>query len=185
PAGDGPPIVNGLTWPSDPRLGGRAFVSLSVRKPDGPELQLWWLEIHHYGRVVERAGRLITPTTGEGTEATTRERFPSISAAPDGGLALAYLAKRQGHGENQLRVGPVAIDAATGVPRVEESDTVAVAEDREPLPPVFSPDGCWVYSIPSAGGTPDRAERHSVADALARLPARSKVSVREPDPLVR
>src|SRR5262249_6073438 len=90
--------------------------------------------------------------------------------APDGGLALAYLAKRQGHGEYQLRVGPVAIDAATGVPRVEESDTVALADDRALHPPAFSPDGRWVYSITQAGDMPNCTERHSVAAALARRP---------------
>lgn len=185
--GEGEVSVENPTWPTAPAMGGRLLVSLSYLERLGRGAsflpwQIWWLRLSDDGRTIEGAGRLIAPAPGEDYEPKARERFASISATPRGGLALAYVALRADGTGHQLRVGPVAIDAATGTPRVEESDTVAVADDRAPHPPVFSPDGCWIYSLPRAGGTPDRAERHSVADALARSPARSARSRRVPNP---
>lgn len=185
PPVNGRPMVANLTWPSDPRLGGRAFVSLNIGERDE---SLWWLELDPDGTAIERSGRLILTAPGGGSEPVSRELFAGISAAPDGGLVAAYFATRRGHAEYQLRIGPVVIDAETGAPRVEESDTVVVAEDRAAHPPAFSPDGRWVYSIPRAGRMPGRAERHSVVDVLARRRApswRPPVVLQSPPPATR
>jgi hypothetical protein len=159
--------------PSDPRLAQRVIVSLalaSVEHDDQatPDSRLWWLRLSADCLAIEEAGRLIELGGRDREDAPIAvERFPCISATPDGGLVLAFLTQRRGTPGLELRLAPLAIDPTTGRPRVEAATVRVVAGGRAPMRPAFSRDGRGVYTIPEAGQSALRVERHSVVDTLA------------------
>ena len=84
-----------LTWPDEPRLGGRALVSLRFKdRVTGRynDWQVWWLQLDRGGTAIVAAGRLLEP--GPSDTAVSR-RLPSLVSVC-GEPALAYLARRPG-----------------------------------------------------------------------------------------
>lgn len=163
------------SWPTDSRLGGRVFISVTFVQevePDTPRLrtQLWWLRLGSGGSAVEEAGRLVTSEGADTDKPVIEERLPSIATTPDGDLVIAYMVRRAGTLMLQLRLAPVWIDPVTGAPTVHESDAVELVGGRAPSPPMFSPDGRWVFTIPRTDLPPAHATRCSVIDALASRP---------------
>jgi hypothetical protein len=163
------------TWPSHPGLAATMVVALRHVVPeseDGPpnwvDSQLWWLRLDPDGMAIVGAGRLIDPAPDGAREELAAEHLPVLAATPDGGLALAYIARRRGESEHRLRLAPVAIDASTGAPHVEEPAVVEVADGRAACAAAFSSDGRWLYSFPDRSPLPMQADRTSVVEALAR-----------------
>ncbi|AGA30969.1 hypothetical protein Sinac_6913 [Singulisphaera acidiphila DSM 18658] len=169
------------TWPIEPSLERTLLVSMAVREDradtSGPELpQLWWLRLSADGWAIEAAGRLVRPALERRGEPIQEERLARISATPDGGLALAYLVRRQGHTDLELRLAPVTVDEETGGLRVDESDVIELTDGLACSPPIFSEDGRWVYVTVKAdlaevqAEAPLRVHRFSVVDSLASPP---------------
>jgi hypothetical protein len=163
------------TWPSDPRLGGRVIVSVTLVEESEPDhrrtrTQLWWLSLSGDGLVVEEAGRLIAPGPPDPHQPVLEERLASVASTPDGDLVLAYMVRRSGDLMLQLRLVPLGIDSVTGAPQADELDAVDLAGGRASSPPVFSEDGRWVYTIPRVSSVPLQALRSSVVSALGSRP---------------
>jgi hypothetical protein len=160
------------TWPADPRLGGRIVASAiipgrpGVRTADEGQ-HLWWLRLDPGATAIEAAVRLTVPASAGAARVPDDERLPALGTAPDGTLVLAYLARPAGEPRWQLRLAPVAIDPA-GDPGVDPASAQMVARQCAASPPVFSPDGRWVYAVLDRGeGAPALVVRHEVAEALA------------------
>jgi hypothetical protein len=181
--GDGEVRIADPTWPADPRLGGRIVVSLTYLERVGEKAtfvpaQIWWLKLRDDGRAIEAAGRL---TVHRGRPAVAvQERFPSVAATPDRGLALAYLSRPVGQAGWDLKLAPVVLDGGDGHPRARSRASVCLARDAAVSPPVFSPDGSCVLALRSPAKACTQAERFPVADALPARDVRQLAS--RPDP---
>lgn len=178
PPGLGLVYFKDMTWPTDPRLGGKLLVSLSYqelrhgkRTFSGP--QLWWIALSGDGMGIDRCGRLTIPDLDDpalGDEA--EERLPSVANAPGGGLALAYLNRERDRSPWELRVAPVEFDPATGTPRARHVLSRGLTGHRAATAPAFSLDGRWVYGFLERDDTAIDgiiAQRFSVVDALSTL----------------
>jgi hypothetical protein len=190
--GSGLVYLKDLTWPSDPRLGGKLIASLSylVRLNGkatfvGP--QLWWLQLSDDQTVIESAGRLTVPDSRDpdpGRE--LEERLPNLAPTPEGGLALAYLVRARHQALWELRVAPVGSDLGTGTPLVRCESSRTVARHCIPTTPAFSTDGRWVYGVlqPGPGIAQVQAQRFSMVGALSMAtPGRSgSVAGERPQP---
>jgi hypothetical protein len=165
-------LISDLTWADDPRLGGRIIAAITAARSPGVSttdggLHLWWLRLDRDATAIEAAGRLTTPAparTGEGLE---ENRFPALATAPDGTLVLAYLNRPSIDFLWQLRLAPVAIDPASGEPRVDPTTCRVVARQCATSAPVFSPDRHWLYVVLDGGDAPPQVVRYEVAAALA------------------
>src|SRR5262249_22683638 len=114
------------------------------------------------------AGRLITPASVGATGVPDQERLPALGTAPDGTSVVAYLAGPAGQPRWQLRLAPLAIDPASGEPAVDPASVRILARQCAACPPVFSPDGRWVYAVLDRGvEAPASVVRHDVAEILS------------------
>jgi hypothetical protein len=168
--GHGEVRISDPTWPTDSRLGGRVVASLTYIEGVGAAArfvpsQLWWLELTGDGGAIKAAGRLMIDRHRGPSSAC--ERFPSLAATPDGGLALAYLASPEGQVGWDMRLAPVSIDPNTGEPRSRSRASVLVARDVAVASPTFSSDGRWLHGLPSTARAPLPAERFGVGEVLA------------------
>ena len=148
-----------LTWPDEPRLGGRALVSLRFKDRETgryTDWQVWWLQLDRGGTSIVAAGRLLEP--GPSDTAVSR-RLPNLVSVR-GEPALAYLARRPGESGYQLRVAPIHFDPDSGSPQAHDVDSRPLAEDCSPTSPVASPDGRWITVVRTAG-------RHLNAERIA------------------
>lgn len=170
-------------WPTDPRMKDRILVSLSYRLGSGREAKytrpkIWWLQLDDQGTTIKAAGPLVAGNeneVGEEGGPVDEERLPSVAATPDGGLALAYLARDTNQFHWNLRLAPIALDAESGRPSVRPSESVRIAENVAIALPAFSTDGAWVYGIPLDTVSTTHAERFSVPKALTRATASRSV----------
>jgi hypothetical protein len=138
-----------LTWPADPRLGGRLLVALyQVPHEKYLSWRLWWLRLDPQGAAVVEAAPLLIPGADGAAAPALDQRFPTVATASDGSLVLAYLAHKSRARDYQLKVAPIKIDPRTGAPFVIEAETRTLADGCSPVAPVFSTDGRWVHVIP-------------------------------------
>ncbi len=129
---------------------------------------LWWLHLDPTGTAIDAAGTLAIPDSvvpGEPED----QRLPSLAAAPDGSLVLAYAARPLGLAEWQFRLARVAIDPASGDPGVVPATVRTLARGDAATRPLFSPDGRWVYLV-LAGAGAARVVRYGVAEGLGGRP---------------
>jgi hypothetical protein len=165
-------VVSDLTWPDDPRLGGRIIATITVpRRPGVPSehagQHLWWLQLDRGATAIAAVGRLTIRAPAGAPESLEENRLAALATAPDGTLVLAYLARPPGDFFWQLRLAPVAIEPASGDPRVDPAASHVVARQCAASVPVFAPDGHWVYVVVDRGGAPPHVVRYEVAAALA------------------
>jgi hypothetical protein len=147
-------MIRDPVWPTDPRFGGRLVVSLQLREGNGPEVvpgRLWWLALSPDGGSIVAAGPLTDPGLGAVGPSRWEERYPNLAKAPDGRLALAYLAREGGAVCWQLRLAPVTTDDRGGPPAVATGAARAVTGGHLPSLPAFSADGRWVFGILTSG----------------------------------
>jgi hypothetical protein len=168
----GAPVISDLTWPDDPRLGARVIAAIIVpRRPGVPTTEagqhVWWLRLDRDAAAIEAVGRLTKPAPAGTSESLEEERFPALATAPDGTLVMAYLNRPPGHFLWQLRLAPVAIDPASGEPRIDPATCRVVARQCAASEPVFSPNGHWLYVVLDRGDAPPQLVRYEVAAALA------------------
>jgi hypothetical protein len=136
------------SWPADPRLWGRVYAAVRSRcgAPDGrlPPFRIGWFRLDAEGLTVVDCGWLFDPV-GAGI-ATADERFPVLAHSPAGPI-VAYLRRIESAHTWQLRVAPVVIDSATGVPwaRADSADVLVDGCQRGPI--AFSSDGRWVTCV--------------------------------------
>jgi hypothetical protein len=164
--------ISDLSWPEDPRLGGRIIATIIISGGPGVRAEhvgqhLWWLRLDREATAIEAVGCVITPAPAGAPESAEENRLPALATPPDRTLVLAYLSRPPGHFFWQLRLAPVAIDAVSGAPRVDRATSQLVARQCAPSVPVFSPDGHWVYVVLDRGNAPAQVVRYEVAAALA------------------
>jgi hypothetical protein len=169
------PLLTDPHWPTDPRLKGKILASVTLIEPfkaeeDRERSQLWWFQLNDEGTEIVASGRLIRPIPRTTPDPVIEERLPRLATAPDGSLVLAYLIRKAGKLEVTLRMARLTVDEATGVPDVDEAETVDVADGCTTASPAFSTDGTRVYSMPRLTHAPARARAHEVATILARVP---------------
>jgi hypothetical protein len=171
--GNGPVLISDPEWPAEPRFAGTILVALTMYGNDTPDQErertrLWWLALDPEGTAIVAAGRLIAPAPPDALEAAiAKERHPAVAVLPDGGLALAYLARSEPDMTVCLRVARVDVDPSSGQPHVDPAESVELVRDCLVSPPMFSTDGRSV-SVLMAGGPQNsaRAVRFSVVEAL-------------------
>jgi hypothetical protein len=177
PPGTGLLYIRDLVWPADAKLGGRLIASISYRElvngePRMCQPELWWLQLSDDATAVEAAGRLTVPDPEDdrSAEAATEQRLPNIVTTADGDLGLAYLSRKGSRSLWELRVAPITIDPATGVPSVGCGRSQGLAGGFLPSAPTFSADGRSVYGIRNHDWTNSQlvARRFSVTDVLAQ-----------------
>jgi hypothetical protein len=166
-------VISDPTWPDDPRLGARLIAAITVPgSPGAPTTDagphLWWLRLDRDATAVEAAGRLTTPAPAGAPESPEEDRFPALATAPDGTLVVAYLSRPSIHFQWQLRLAPVAIDPASGEPRVDPATCRVVARQCASSAPVFSPDGHWLFVVVDRGDAPPQVVKCEVAAVLDR-----------------
>jgi hypothetical protein len=164
--------VGDPTWPGGPIIGGRLLVELRTL-PDrsgafrGPHL--WWLQLSPDGEAVAAAGRLIAP---DAPAPPCEEQSPALCKSADGRSMLAYLERRPGSHTWDLWLAAITTDAASGAPRVLASAGRRLAEGCVAVPPIFSPDGRWLYAWRRDAPDGARVQRFAVDAAADGPPAR-------------
>jgi hypothetical protein len=135
------------SWPKDPRLGGRIFVSLSRLAWNAGQLEalaprIWWLRLDPVEVAITAAGPLIRaePDDLDGGDDDVAERHPVLGTTAEGGLVLAYLGRPLAGRGWQLRIAPVEIDPRTGDPTVRRGAVRVVDGDCTRAAPVISAD---------------------------------------------
>ena len=172
------------------KLGGRLFASISYRedvdgKPRMSPPQLWWLQLSDDATAIEAAGRLMAPDPEDdrAPRVRTEQRLPNVVATADGDLALAYLSRKASRSLWELRVAPITIDPATGVPTVGRGRSRSFGGGFLPSTPSFSADGRWVYGIRNHDQISSQlmARRFSVTEVLAQAGGARGPPRREPN----
>jgi hypothetical protein len=149
-----------LSWPDEPRLGGRALASLRFKDRETgryTDWQVWWLQLDPGGTSIVAAGRLLEPGSSDTAVSRRLPNLVSIRGEP----ALAYLAQRPGESGCQLRVAPIHFDPDSGSPQAHDVDSRTLAEECPPTSPVVSPDGRWI-TVVRTGGPHLRTERIAI-----------------------
>ncbi len=143
-----------LTWPEEPRLGGRAIASLRFKEPETgryTDCQIWWLQFDPGGTSIIAAGPLLEPSAADtNTDAAVSRRMPNL-VGPPGEPALAYLWNRPGESRSQLRVAPLQVDSVSGRPLARESNARTLARDCRLTRPIASADGQWITVVRTDG----------------------------------
>jgi hypothetical protein len=139
-----------LTWPDEPRLGGRALVSLRFKDRETgryTDWQIWWMQLDWNGTSVVALGQLLAPGSSDTAVSLRLPNLVSVYGEP----ALAYLARRPGEPGWQLRVAPIHFDPDSGSPQAHDVDSRLLAENCLPSSPVASPDGRWITVVRTSG----------------------------------
>lgn len=170
-AGDPPMALSDPVWPDTPRLGGRLIVSLTRLVDAGGgqktrQVELWWLRLDSQARQIIGAGPLHGPDPASTGRSWVEESLPSVGETPEGDLVLAYLLKRERDTGWELRLAPLNIEPRTGNPVMDLAQSVKVGGPRLHTLPIFSGDGCWVFSLPHCLLGPDRPERTPIPTSL-------------------
>jgi hypothetical protein len=165
-------------WPPESTLGPRLLVSLALLERVGnlvrySEWQIWWLQLDRARMEIVAAGPLVRPDpTIPPSEPTVDRlwgaRFPTLLSEPGGGLALAYLTYRPRAKLGQLRIAPLRIDPATGVPSAGEPGPV-LAGDCVQASLAASADGRQICCVVQPQGSRPRVLRLDLAADQRRL----------------
>jgi hypothetical protein len=161
-AGLGEPFLAGVAWPEAPALRGRALAVVR-RRVRGSRLgpsRIWWLELGGGGDEVRGAG----PLAVEGRGADAECRAPAVAHGPSGDWLIAWLRFDGSSHVGELRVAPLRADAGSEEPSVAGGDARTVAGHVIAAPPVFSPDGAFVYAVQAGPGGAPAVRRFPVRD---------------------
>jgi hypothetical protein len=148
------PLVTEPCWPAIPGFERTLLVSLNERGEDGGPYgptEIWWLRLDQAGDNVIDAGRLTCPI-GYPDEPQVDEHRPVLGRGPDGELLLLYQARRAHQLDWELRIAPVQLDDATGVPSA--GDSQSIDHDKRVSNHTLAADGHSVYSILREWGKP-------------------------------
>ena len=149
-----------LSWPDEPRLGGRALASLRFKDRETgrwTDWQVWWLQLDRGGASIIAAGRLLQPNLADAADLRRLPNLVNVCGEP----ALAYLMHRPGESGYQLRVAPIQFDPDSGSPHAHEVDSQTLAGGCLQTGPVASADGRWIAVVRT--GVPHlRSERIAI-----------------------
>jgi hypothetical protein len=148
-------MIKDVTWPDDPRWGGRLLVSLAFSrlengKPRYQGTQIWWIALNADATAIVAAERITLAhdlAASDPYDGPYEERYPTIANFPGGGLALAYLTTVTGCKRWQLRVAALSTDARTAVPHTTTGSDRALTDGAALSAPIFSPDGHELYAL--------------------------------------
>lgn len=175
--GFGDVSITQVSWPDDPRLGGRLLATLQPRdSPCGPASripgsQLWWLRLDHAATRIIAVGPLLANDPGESTATDGDERSPTVAALPDGTLGLAYAHRAKGEAGWTVRLAPLGVDADHNPIPADPTAARTLAAGCFPAPLAFSPDGRWLNAMVGDPGDPNSADRVTRLATLPPAPA--------------
>jgi len=170
--GDGKVFLTDVALPAEPLFGGRVLVSLSMVKPPAKlftPMQIWWLQLDASGMVIEEAGRLTAPESDVWGARPASEHRPALASNREGALTLAYMISRPDLRGRRLRIAPIKIDSATGIPAARAAIDLTADKTCLALTPLFSRDATWLACLfEQDSGTPE-VERVSLRRNEASL----------------
>ncbi len=173
PPGIGPVDINDLCWPADPRFGNRVLMSVTYRQGSRGQVislpsQIWWFQLDPGATEVKAIGRLTSSDAPAPGKPQVFERWARLATSSTGEFYVAYLIRAEDTNCWDLRIAPVSIDRATGIPTTRTEVNITLAHHLFPATPFTSIDGRWLYA---AFGDVDHVEvrRFLVGDALAAI----------------
>ncbi len=146
-----------LHWPTDPRLGGLAVLSLRIRTPINvgnwerarySRGQVWWVRFNQEGSRIVSGGRLFRSDD----RADLDERAPTLAVGPDGQPLVSFKLKRPGHSGWELRVADLSREALAAGPNLPLDASRLIAAHHSASPAPLSPDGRRIYSLTQEPG---------------------------------
>lgn len=146
-----PALLADVTWPADPRLGGRVLVATMPRgrsPRDGQGWSLRWLRLDPGAASVVAAGPILRADSPKSDHADARH--PAVGTGPDGRPWLAYL-ERPTDAEGRawrLRAAPLEFADGSGDPSLCPSATITLAYDASSVAPTFANDGRSLSYVP-------------------------------------
>lgn len=153
-----------LSWPDEPRMGGRAFASLRFKDRQtgrDTDWQIWWLQFDRGGTSIAAAGQLLQTNLAEAVDS---RKLPNLVSAR-GEPALIYLMHRPGEPGDRLWVAPIHFDPDSDSPLAEEADSRLLAEGLPPNSPVAFKNGWWI-TVMRKGGPDPKTERLAIPGCL-------------------
>ena len=164
--GGGEVHVCDVSWPEDPRLGGRLVASMRTTEV-GPGTErsysrsrLYWLQLDPAGTKIVATGPLVDHDANRSSSPNCDERSPTVALLPDGSLGLAFTQLAEGGSSWTTRLGALRVDA-DGRPIAAPSATARVVAPRSQAAPLaFSTDGRFLNVLVG-----DRDQ----TDAVARI----------------
>ncbi len=163
--GGGEVFIGDLAWPDAPQLGGRLVAALWITDHDMAgkvqfsRTQLWWLKLNHSATEIIAAGPLVNHDVSGPLAKQFDERSPTVSALPDGSLALAYTRHAAGKPGWSAHLAPLTITADHDlVPTLESRTRVAAAHCRS-APVAFSTDGRWLNVLVGETNSAESSQR--------------------------
>ena len=164
-----------LTWPDEPRLGGRALVSLRFKDRETgryTDWQVWWLQLDRGGTSIVAAGRLLEPGPSGTAVSRRHPNLVSVRRRTGPGLSRA----RPGESGYQLRVAPIHFDPDSGSLQAHDVDSRPLAEDCRSRPAPSPPR--------TAGGSPSCVPPAAPERRTDRDPWRSGLELTSSDRLL-
>lgn len=178
-------FIGDISWPEDPRMGGRLVVSLRVHERDEfgarrfSKTQLWWLKLNHSATRIIEAGPLINHDLKDSLTRSFDERSPTVAALPDGSLGLAYTRQTEFGLGWSVCLATLSTDTEHRPVPAIESKTRLVVPQSYPAPLAFSSNGKWLNALVGEKDSDESIGRFSTdVGPLASLGAGSLGSVR-------
>ena len=157
---DGDVQIKDLSWPADPRFGGRLFASVRFRADVDyrySDAELWWLRLSDDHLQIIEAGRIAVPG-----DADVEEQFPQVSVGGDDRMRLAFLTDRDQRGRLSLAVADLSFGPEDGASEVGRP--IVLADDCFATRPAFSDDGTTLTYVARNGSS------HGLHPARVALP---------------
>ena len=174
--GGGEVHVCDVSWPDDPRLGGRLLASMrtTVVDPGGARSysrsRLYWLQLDPAGTQVVAAGPLVDHDANRSAGPECDERSPTVAVLPDGSLGLAFTQLVEGESSWTTRLGALRVEA-DGRPVAAPSSTARVVAQRSQAAPLaFSADGRFLNVLIGDRGQTESIARIATVAAPAPAP---------------
>ena len=169
--GGGEVFITAITWPEDPRMGGRLVATVQIQEhPVGARTQLsqqqiYWLKLNHAGTRIIDAGPMIKRDVDPIVSNKVDDRSPTVLRLPDGTLGLAYASKAVGGTGWSVRLGTLELDADHRPIPIAWSRTRIIATECLSGPLAFSADGRWLSVLTNEIESPERVGRFATTAA--------------------
>ena len=174
--GGGEVHVCDVSWPEDPRLGGRLLASMRTTVV-GPgttrsysRSRLYWLQLDLAGTRIVEVGPLLDHDADRSAGSDCDERSPTVAVLPDGSLGLAFTQLAEGGETWAACLGALRVDGA-GRPIPAGSSTARVVAPRSHAAPLaFSADGRYLNVLVGNRDQTESVARIATTGSLAPVP---------------
>ncbi len=165
--GVGTVFIGDISWPTDPRMGGRLVASMRIQALDATgtrqytRTRIWSLKLNVEGTQIIEAAPLIAADNPISIK-DGDERSPVVANLPDGSLGLAYTRQVLGTGAWTVHLATLTTDAHHRLVPTPETRVRAFQRFSQPAPVTFSSDGRWINVLVNrAADTKDVVARFS------------------------